>query len=608
MAWADRLFPTLDLMKHLLPFLAALALLTAGVLPAQVTRDFAVDLRADVSPTVPHITLSWSLRQNANITGQQVYRRLKGEANWILQATLSSTDTLWADTTAMPGVEYEYWMKRTYTTISPSNPLGYLSAGYNLPMVEDRGTLLLLVDDTMLAPLGPEIDQLKRDLTADGWTVQVISAARRDSLTDGTAVADTKALIKAAYDADPTRVKMVYVLGHVPVPYAGSQAPDGHSGHYGAWSADGYYGDMDGVWTDSTVTNTSSSETRINNVPGDGKLDQSTIPSTLELMVGRVDLRNMQRAPASTVTEVALLRRYLRKAHDFKYKQGAYANVERRVLIRDGFGLFSSESFMRTGWSWGFTTVGRPPEVTFDEAPSGNWWTHAAANTYLMANGNGGGSYETCGTVGNTADFGRRPFKAAFVSLFGSYFGDWDVTNNFMKAPLAGNATGDGLGLCCFWAGRPTFFMHHMAMGETLGYAFRTSVNSQFSSFSNPVYTPINFPGGGTHLGLMGDPSLRMHIVEPPRNLVATSSGGSVSLAWSPSTEPGLIGYHVYRGSSPAGPFARLTTNALASPSYADATGSPGTSYTYLVRTLKLESSPGGTYENLSQGSWPPLR
>ena len=98
---------------------------------------------------------------------------------------------------------------------------------------------------------------------------------------------------------------------------------------------------------------------------------------------------------------------------------------------------------MRTGWSWGFTGVGRPPEVTFDEAPSGNWWTHAATNTYLMANGNGGGSYETCGSVGATADFGRRPFRAAFVSLFGSYFGDWDVTNNFMRAPLAGNATGD---------------------------------------------------------------------------------------------------------------------------------------------------------------------
>ena len=590
-------------MNHL--FRAALLLFffcTTTTIFAQVPRDFAIDLKADVSPATPHITLSWTLRQAANITAQQMYRRLKGEVTWVSQATLTVTDTTWADATALPGVEYEYWMRRTYTTISPNTAVGYISAGYNLPMVESRGVTLLVVDDTMMTPLAAEIEQLKRDMIADGWTVQVIQAARRDSLSDVTAVADTKALIKAAYDADPANVKQAYILGHVAVPYSGSQAPDGHGNHSGAWSADGFYGDMNGTWTDTSVTNTSSSETRIHNIPGDGKLDQNTIPSTLELMVGRVDLRNMQRAPATNVSEVSLLRRYLKKAHDFKYKQGAYANLERRVLIRDGFGLFSSESFMRTGWAWGFTGVGRPPEVTFDEAPSGNWWTHAATNRYLMANGNGGGSYETCGSVGNTADFGRRPFQAAFVSLFGSYFGDWDVTNNFMRAPLAGNATGDGLGLTCFWAGRPTFFMHHMATGETIGYSIRNSMNSQFSAFSNPIYTPVNFPGGGTHLGLMGDPSLRMHIVEPPRNLAATSISGSVNLSWTASAESNLLGYHVYRAATAAGPFTRLTTTPLATPSYSDASGVAGTTYSYLVRTLKMETSPGGTYENLSLG------
>lgn len=590
----------LPAMRLAFRFLLFLVLFVTG-LHAQTTRDYAVDLRADVSTTVPRITLSWTLRQAANISGQQVFRRLKGGASWgTAVATLGNADTSWADTTALEGVEYEYWLKRTYSANYPANPQGYICAGVNIPMVESRGKLLLVIDDTMLVPLGPEIEQLKRDLTADGWTVQTIPAARRSSLSDATAVSDTKALIKAAYDADPANVKQVYVLGHVPVPYAGSQAPDGHGNHSGAWSADGFYGDMDGTWTDSTVTNTSSTEARIHNVPSDGKLDQNVIPSALELMVGRVDLASMQRAPASTVSEAALLRRYLRKAHDFKTKQGAYANVQRRVLIRDGFGYFSGENFMMTGWSWAFTGVGRPPEVTIDEAPSGNWWTHAATNTYLLANGNGGGSYETCGSVGATADFGRRPFKAAFVSLFGSYFGDWDVANNFMKAPLAGNATGDGLGLCCFWAGRPAWFMHHMGMGETLGYSIRLSMNSQL--VSSPGYTPYDFPIGGTHCGLMGDPSLRMHVVEPPRQLVATSANGAVTLNWAASTEPNVIGYHVYRATSPAGPFTRLTASPLTSPACSDATGDAGTDYTYMVRTLKLESSPGGTYQNLSLG------
>lgn len=584
-----------------LPFLLLLTLICSS-LQGQTTRDFAIDLKADVSPTSPHITLSWSLRQTASITAQVMHRRLKGATAWVQQATLGVADASWADTTAVAGVEYEYWMQRSYTGMSPNIALGYITAGYNLAMVENRGKLLLVVDATMEVPLGPEIAQLKRDLTADGWTVQVISAARRDTLTDVTAAADTKALIKAAYDADPANVKQVYILGHVPVPYAGNSAWDGHGNHSGAWSADGFYADMDGNWTDTSVNNSVTANVRLTNIPGDGRLDQSTIPSTLELMVGRVDLVNMQRAPASNVTETALLRRYLRKAHDFKLKQGPYATTERRVLIRDGFGYFSGEGFMRTGWAWAFTSVGRPPEVTIDEAPSGNWWTHAATNNYLMANGNGGGSYETCSSVGATADFGRRPFKAAFVSLFGSYFGDWDVTNNIMRAPLAGNATGDGLGLCCFWAGRPTFFMHHMATGESLGYSMRASMNSQFSSFSNPVYTPINFAGGGTHCGLLGDPSLRMHVVEPPRHLVGTSANGSVSLTWAASSEPGLIGYQVYRAASVDGPFSRLTTNPVVTASYVDASGSAGTTYTYMVRTLKLESVPGGTYQNLSLG------
>ncbi len=564
---------------------------------AQTPRDFAIDLKATVSTSAPRVTLSWSLRQSANITAQQVYRRIKGETAWVLQATLTVSDTSWADPTALEGVEYEYWMRRTYTSISPSPAMGYINAGVNLPMVENRGTLLLVVDSTMTATLATEITQLKQDLTADGWTVQTITALRTDTALN------TKALIKAAYDADPTNIKQVYILGHVPVPYSGNQAPDGHGNHVGAWSADGYYGDMDGTWTDTTVNNTSSTDSRTVNIPGDGKFDQTNFPTPLELMVGRVDLANMQRAPSTAASETSLLRRYLRKAHDFRYKQGAYANIQRRVLIRDGFGAFGSEDFMMTGWEWAFTCVGRPPEIVIDEPASNAWWAPAAANTYLLANGNGGGSFETCGSVGATADFGRRPFRAAFVSLFGSYFGDWDSTNNFMRAPLAGNATGDGLGLCCFWAGRPAWFMHHMSMGDTLGYAIRQSENSQFSSVSNPVYTPINFPGGGTHLGLMGDPALRMHIVEPPRDLTATSANNQVSLVWTASTEASLLGYHVYRAATTTGPFTRLTTTELATPSYVDATASPGQTYAYMVRTLKLETSPGGTYQNLSQGS-----
>jgi hypothetical protein len=121
-------------MSQILRFILCLAIVVS-VLPAQaqVTRDFAIDLKADVSPTVPHITLSWSLRQNANITAQSMYRRLKGSGELGFSHRHADHDGYdLGDTTALPGVEYEYWMSRSYTSISPNTALGYITAGYNL--------------------------------------------------------------------------------------------------------------------------------------------------------------------------------------------------------------------------------------------------------------------------------------------------------------------------------------------------------------------------------------------------------------------------------------------------------------------------------------------
>lgn len=405
-------------------------------------RDFAVDLGATVSTDSPCITLSWSIRRPGNITAQKIHRRLKGETTWTSLADLATNQTSYADATAVPKVEYEYWMERTYTGIYPTTAMGYLSAGVNVPMVENRGKLLLVIDDTMVTPLAPEIDQLCRDLTGEGWFVQPITAAHTST------AAAVKEQILAAYEADPSNVKMVYLLGHVPVPYSGNSAPDGHSDHVGAWPCDGYYGELNGAWTDTSVNNTAASRSQNDNVPGDGKFDQYSFPNLLELIVGRVDLKGMTRAPSSGVTEAQLLRRYLLRAHDYRMKRGAYASIPRRSIVRDGFGYFSGENFAIAGWGWAFTCAG----TQVDEPASGQWFSdsYAGGNTYLVGYGNGGGSYESASTVGYTADFGLKPSRAVFTSLFGSYFGDWDCDNDLLRAPLAGNATGDSLGLTCF--------------------------------------------------------------------------------------------------------------------------------------------------------------
>jgi hypothetical protein len=321
-------------------------------LSAQTPRDFVVDLRAQTATNTPCITLSWSLQRPSNIVSQKIHRRLKGAAAWAKLADLATNQTSYADVSATSGVPYEYWMERTYAGIYPETAMGYLCAGENVPAVEFRGKLLLVVDDTVAAPLSPEIGRLSGDLTGDGWTVQLLTVSR-----SGTA-ASVKSQIVSAFMTDPENVKMVFLLGHVPVPYSGNHAPDGRSGHVGAWPADCFYGDLDGTWTDAFVNNTAADRPQNDNVPGDGKYDQTMLPSPVELSVGRVDMHSLTRAPSAAVSELSLLRRYLQKTHDFRMRNGAYGSIPKRSLIRDGCGYFDGEAFSMCGWSWAYTSAG----------------------------------------------------------------------------------------------------------------------------------------------------------------------------------------------------------------------------------------------------------
>src|SRR5688572_22443417 len=74
--------PFLPLNLRILVVIAAI--LASSICHAQTPRDFAVDLKVAVSASVPRITLQWTQRQQSAITGQQMYRRLKGAVAWEL--------------------------------------------------------------------------------------------------------------------------------------------------------------------------------------------------------------------------------------------------------------------------------------------------------------------------------------------------------------------------------------------------------------------------------------------------------------------------------------------------------------------------------------------
>jgi hypothetical protein len=345
--------------------------------------------------------------------------------------------------------------------------------------------------------------------------------------------------------------------------------------------SDGYYGDMNGDWSSSP----------------------STLPSDVELMVGRVDLADMpgNGAPVAWPNETELLRNYLNKDHRWRFHE---ISVPRRSLIADRFGTFNGETRASTGYRTFAPFVGPEnmylADVSDAASPDQRWISLLTSGSYLWAYGNGGGQDTSISELGlhgqyndvwSTDLFTQDP-KAVFFMLEGSHFGNWDHTDDIMRAVLAMPTM--GLFVCCI-AGHPHYYIHHMGLGEPIGYGIRLTMNNDgfYHDTTNEFLQAV-------YIALMGDPTLRMEPVTPPSNLNGSASAGVVTLNWSASPDS-VAGYHIYRATSPAGPYTRLTSSLVSGTSFQDNSAPAGNS-TYMVRAVTLQVNPSGSYFNPSQG------
>ncbi len=563
---------------------------------ADETWEYAVQLSATVQSSPPEITLNWVQDGIAIPQSYTVYRKGLAESSWGMGTVLPGEVTAFTDTNVAVGMTYEY---QVHKVAARYDGYGYLYSGIEVPIVEERGTVLLMVDNTWSGELGMELARLQQDLVGDGWNVIRQDFSRTDS------AATVKSFIQAQYEADTNNVNTVFLFGHIPVPYSGDLAPDEHAEHTGAWPADVYYADLLDTWTDSTVNDTNASDPRNWNVPGDGKFDQSVAVAPVQLMVGRVDLSNLPgqltwNGPATFPNELELLRNYLNKDHNFRR---GLLNLPRRGVISDFLGDALGEAYSASGWR-NFSVFFGPQNITYRTNP-GDWITTLRSAPFLWAYGSGSGTWNGINELGfsgaynqlTAVDLVAADPQAAFYMVLGSWFGDWDHTDDFMRAVLATPTCG----LTCCWSGMPHWFCQHMALGQTIGWSTRCTQNNG----TNGLYkTEINAHARMVHIALMGDPTLRMHPVISPSNLSWSTSSGGVTLTWTPSTDPAVLGYHVYRATGSSGPFSRLTGAAVSDNSFTDPGAAPGGSYMYMVRALKLEQTPSGSYYNLSQGTF----
>ncbi|MDZ4681190.1 MAG: T9SS type A sorting domain-containing protein [Saprospiraceae bacterium] len=537
-------------------------------LPAQSTSDYAVQLTATTVVSPASITLHWI--NDPLATSYSVDRKTKTATSWEpALVTLPGTANQYSDNTVVADSAYEYRVQKVAASYTGR---GYIYAGILAPPIHFRGKMLLMIDSLFNAALPTEIFQLMKDISADGWAVEKFVVGRNDAVTV------VKGIIVNAYNADPIHVKAVLLVGHIPVPYSGNINPDGHPDHLGAWPADVYYGDINGIWTDNLVNNSSAARPENRNLPGDGKFDNSFVPTNVELQVSRIDFNNM---PSFAQGEVALMSSYLNKNHAYKWKM---IEPSHRSLVDDNFGAFGGEAFASSGWRNFSPLVGDTNIFNVDFISSLN------TSDYQWAYGCGGGWFQGAGGIGTTANFSGNSVKGIFTMLFGSYFGDWDSQDNFLRAPLCA----DDPALTCAWAGRPHWFFHHMAMGENIGYSAKWTQNNSGTYVEN-------FGLRYVHIALMGDLSLRQDAMLSPSTIEikVSENNNGVTVSWVSSTDS-PIGYYVYRSNTEFGKY-NLISPLVTENSFLDTNETSGLWY-YMVRAAKIQNSPSGTYINLSEG------
>lgn len=547
--------------------LASVWLLAAGPLLGAVLINVSVS----TSPT-PTVTFSWSGSKTA-----VVERRLLGqtaETDWVEVGRVTSA-TSFVNTVPAAGQSYEY--RLIFTSESPVDIVP-VAVSFDAPLEDQRGGVILVVDNAIKNELAGDIARFEMDLVGDGWQVK-----RIDFDSHGTGdPSQLRTAIQAAVVENPA-INSLFLFGNVPVVSSGYNLPDGH--HYRAHETDGFYADLDGTWTDTGTFTYSNPQYPTPpaeyNQPGDGQLDQHFFPTTLELAAGRVvfDTQNKLRKLRTDMS-----RDYLHKNHAWRQGQrvvsysAAIDTLYHAPWYNWGTAIFGTANTTTTGFPGTRTT----PRVLST--------TRGSASTL----------------INNTNDV-----KAIFTSNFQSYRQEWYKSDNpnMMALGLPDWA------LTACWGGRPGIFMHQIAAGKTIGYSFLQSQNDLTRTSTTRSYygaqidsTNYSFAesgyGAGVYINLQGDPTLRMHPVLPVKGLTAVKNGGEVQLAWTASQAPYLQGYHIYRSTDRLGVYQRLTPTPVTGLQYTDATAPAAIDTYYQVRAIAREVRPTGTYYNQSQGAF----
>jgi hypothetical protein len=526
-----------------------------------------------------------------------IYRRLFGTKNWIKMATaIPPGSGHWTDDNVAPGDIWEYQVKRqnTWSYLSKQyDATGYTIACMQSDNTKYKGQMILLVANDITDNLYVKYIRLKREIAADGWLVNDIVVPRASSWDCGSEVVNIKNQISNFYNNAPLddKPKVIFILGHVPLPRCGSSdlvAPDDHNANKGARGCDSYYADIDGVFTDTATYNPEGLATSLAlNKPGDFKWDQDFFPSDLEMAFGRIDFADLTEISSN---ELVLIENYLDRLSNYK-------NVVTGFDMGDKTAFYSGYDNSNDGSYRSLPNISTP--VNFYQNNSG-----ANHNQWVLDNGPFK-VYMQNRIVPDINDWLNYGMNATVYSSDQSYWGFGDAPQpNGLNGRIRALLGIKSKCLIALWTTTGINIFHQACSGLSLGESFKEIMNHNATNqYLEKPPQDFDTPDwwNRTHFAFWGDPTLNLYQIAPPSNIHLTKdSDNNAVLNWTKSVDTNVIGYHIYLSNNEFGKFERITNSIITGNNFIIPNYQSGT--WYMVKAVRFITSGCGIFLHSSLG------
>lgn len=514
-----------------------------------------------------------------------VNKRLLGTTSWSNVASNITPGTgHWTDTNVSAGEVWEYQVKRNNTWSFAST--NYSAVGYTLgALLTDnsvyKGQMILLVAQDIPTNLATKYFRLKKELTNEGWFVNELIVPKATSWDSGNQVVTIKTQIQNIYNAAPTtdKPKVLFILGHVPMPRSGSAnvvAPDDHSQNAGARGCDGYYADMNGVYTDTATFNPGGLTTPLAiNQPNDFKWDQDYFPSNLEMAFGRVDFADITDV---TTSELGLIENYLDRLSNYRNVNTGF-DMGDKSAFNLGYNNSNDASY-RT-----LLNVSKPENVyqKTDASNHNQWVLNNGPFKVYMQNV----------LVPSITDWQTYGMNATVYSSDQSYWGFGDVPQpSGVFSRIRALLGVDTKCLVALWTTTSIALFHQACNGQSIGQALLHTMNhnttNQHLEKPQQQYDTEAW-WNRTHFEIWGDPTISLYQVKPVNNLTLTNVSGNPVLQWTPSSDTAVLGYHIYESNTELGVYQRISSAPITASNFTISNYNPN--HWYMVKAIKIVES-----------------